>query len=61
MKETRHTTEVHTLCRQCGAPLYIRTEYIGGKVREIVNRLCECDRQDNSERAMCRPVPVDEV
>lgn len=63
MKETKHTTGVHTFCRQCGAPVYIRTEYIGGKVREIVNRLCECeiDRQDNLERAMRWPVSEDEV
>ena len=46
-KSIKHTTEAHTHCRQCGAPIYVRTEYMGGKVREIVNRLCECE-----------PVPV---
>lgn len=47
-KSIKHTTEVHTHCRKCGAPFYIRAEYKGRKrVREIVNRLCECE-----------PVPV---
>jgi len=63
MKETKHTTGVHTFCRQCGAPVYIRTEYIGGKVREIVNRLCDCesDRRDRRERAKRQHITVDEV